>query len=571
MLDIDEIIDDKFPSFKHSRTYGMFGKLLKSVLHQDEINSFLEQHQHLRGLDFIDKALEHLDFTYNISARSLDNIPAEGRLIIIANHPIGSLDGLALLKMIGSVRSDVRIVVNDVLEHIDPLKPFFLPVDNMSTRASHKDRLRSMLSCLENEEAIIIFPAGEVSRIRPNGVRDGKWKAGFISLAEKSQAPILPIYINGKNSSLFYSMSALYKPLGTALLAHEMFNKANKYITFHVGNPIPWRAIRETGLNKKQMAKRFRKHLYRINNPHKKPLFPTIRNIVHPVKRRELKRSLYTAERLGTTPDGKIIFLYDYCDDSPVMREIGRLREKTFRSVEEGTGESIDLDIYDTYYRHLILWDEEQLEIVGAYRIGESSSIIKKHGLEGLYTHSLFDLQNDFHQFAENSIELGRSFVQPKYWGSRSLEYLWCGIGAYHRRHPHIKYLFGGVSLSNAYPHAAKEIIISFYDQQFGDCKSIAKARQPFVLSASAQQRAAEEFSGAYRPAYQKLRERLAEHDCSVPTLYKQYAELCEGRGCAFVSFNVDPLFNNCVDSLIMVRIEQMKAQKFKRYFTDRQ
>ena len=386
MFDIDEIIDDKFPNFKNSRTYGMFGKLLKSVLHQDEINSFLDQYQHLRGLAFIDRVLDHLEFTYNISARSLDNIPAEGRLIIIANHPIGSLDGLALLKMIGSVRSDVRIVVNDVLEHIDPLKPLFLPVDNMSSNASHKERLRSMMTCLEQEEAIIIFPAGEVSRIRPNGVRDGKWKAGFIGLAEKTQAPILPIYINGKNSSLFYSMSALYKPLGTVLLAHEMFNKANKSITFHVGNPIPWRAIRESGLNKKQMAKRFRKHLYRINNPHKKPLFPTIRNIVHPVKRRELKQDLYTAERLGTTPDGKIIFLYDYHDDSPVMREIGRLREKTFRSVEEGTGESIDLDIFDTYYRHLILWDEDALEIVGAYRIGDTAAITEKHGAFLAYT-----------------------------------------------------------------------------------------------------------------------------------------------------------------------------------------
>lgn len=541
---------------------------MKMMIREDEINDFIRKNQHLRGFAFLDKILDYFNFTYQVTAKSLNNIPAEGRLIIIANHPIGSLDGLALLKLVRSIRPDIRIVANDLLSQLKPLETLFLPVDIFSGKQQYKQQFKQILNVLEQEEALIIFPAGEVSRIKPNGVRDGVWKTGFLTLAKHTKSPILPIYVEAKNSTLFYSLSTLYKPLGTAMLVHEMFNKENQQVAFHTGKAIPWASVDNLGLKKKQLAKRFKKHLYGLSRKSKKPLFSTVETIAHPARRRLLKKELYKSELLGETQDGKKIFLYDYIDDSPVMHEIGRLRELTFRTVEEGTGTgtALDIDSYDSYYRHLILWDENDLEIVGAYRLGECANILEQNGFNGLYTSSLFKLHDSLQEYLPNAIELGRSFIQPRYWGKKSLDYLWFGIGAYLRNHPETQYLFGPVSLSQAYPHESKELIIAFYEQQLGAEETLATAKQPFEPSSQIRELAKSKFSDEYRSSYKKLNAYLKEQGVKVPTLYKQYAEVCNDKGCQFIAFNIDPEFNFCIDSLILVDLQKLKPKKRERY-----
>lgn len=571
MLNLEDTLQQRFPDLNNKPGAKLMIKLLKALTHQDEINQFIDTHQHLRGFAFLDKVLDHFNFSYQLKSRELAHIPSEGRVIIVANHPIGSLDGLALLKLVRSIRPDVKIVANDLLNQVEPIRSLFIPVDNLSGQVSHKTQYKNMLAALENNEAIIIFPAGEVSRIRPNGVRDGKWKTGFLRLAQKTKAPILPIYVEARNSALFYSLSAIYKPLGTAMLIQEMFNKDDKEIAFHIGKPIAWKAVKALNLDEKLLAARFRKHLYRLNNAKKlanKPLFSGEITVAHPVDRKALKQALKKAEKLGQTADGKIIYLYDYETDSPVMHEIGRLRELTFRSVEEGTGTSLDLDAYDSYYRHLVLWDEEMLDIVGAYRIGECRKIVETKGLEGLYTHSLFELDPQIVPYLNDAIELGRSFVQPRYWGLRSLDYLWYGIGAYIAAHPEIKYLFGPVSLSAGYPEDAKQKLIGFYQQQFGSWQHLAQAKQPYLLTETTQKQVEADFAQDYPTCFKRLNHQLDQIGVKVPTLYKQYSELCDDQGCHFIAFSVDADFGYCIDSLILVEIDKVKDKKKKRYMT---
>jgi hypothetical protein len=213
-----------------------------------------------------------------------------------------------------------------------------------------------------------------------------------------------------------------------------------------------------------------------------------------------------------------------------------------------------------------VLWDDHALEIVGAYRVGVGSSIMAIHGVEGFYSQTLFDLHGDISQFLPHSIELGRSFVQPRYWGQHSLDYLWYGIGAYLREQPEVKYLFGPVSLSNAYPQLAKELIIGFYQQQFGVNAPQASARIPFVISEPTRQFAQSEFTSDYSTSFKILNSELRKLGVKVPTLYKQYVELCVADGCQFMAFNVDPAFNNCIDSLIMVDIAKITPKKRQRY-----
>jgi putative hemolysin len=566
MIDAEQILNETYPGLKVGKENKLVIDALKKLIHQDDLNEFSAKHQHLRGFAFLDKLLNHFKFTYQVSGDSINNIPSEGRLLIVANHPLGTLDGLALLKLVRSVRPDVRVVANRVLLHMEQLHSLFLPVDVLTDKNSLKQSYKAMLSALENDEALIIFPAGEVARITAKGIVDGPWQNGFVKLAQKSYSPVLPIYIKAKNSALFYSLSLLYKPLGTFLLVNEMFNKKHQDIKFKIGAPVPANAFFDSKEANKILSRRFRKHVLNLGKKSQKPLFQTMETVVHPGDTKAIKKQLYRSQLLGETRDGKKIFLYQFQDDCPVMQEIARLRELTFRSVEEGTGFALDLDKFDVYYQHIVLWDDKDLEIVGAYRVGAGAKIMATHGVEGFYCQTLFDLGGEFTKLLPYSIELGRSFVQPRYWGQHSLEYLWYGIGAYLREQPDVKYLFGPVSISNAYPQMAKELIVGFYQQQFGSPLTQAKARMPFVISEQCSQFVASEFTDDYPTSFKVLNSELKKLGVKVPMLYKQYVELCVDKGCHFIGFNIDPDFNQCIDSLVMVEIDKIAPKKRLRY-----
>lgn len=570
MINVEAMLDNFLPGLRSRKKwlYRTTVSILRRILHQQEINQFIETHKHLDGIEFLDAVLDHFDFKYSLSNRDRANIPAQGRVIIVANHPLGSLDGLALVKMVSEIRPDVKIVATKVLSQLKPLENLFLSVDNLSTQTSHIASLKKILSSLQQDQAVIMFPTGEVSRIRPQGVRDGKWKAGFVSLAYKTDAPVVPVYINGKNSTLFYSMSMMYKPLGTLMLVMEMFNKQDQEISFRIGKPIPANAMKDRDLSPKGVARLMRKQVYRLAKNNKKPLFSTIENIVHPADRKRIRDELKQSELLGSTQDGMQIYLFDYKSNSSVMREIGRLREISFRQVHEGTGKSIDVDEYDRYYRQLVLWDDNQLEIVGTYRIGEGMRILAEKGIQGFYSHSLFEFQGEMVGYLEKSIELGRSFIQPRYWGKRSLDYLWYGIGAYLYRHPEVEYMMGPVTLSASYPEAAKHEIVNFYQQLFGHTTALVKPRLPYDYPHSDDYSEFNRISGEseYKTAYAQLKEKLDALGVRVPTLFKQYVEVCKPGGCEFLGFNVDPEFSNCIDAMILVHIDAIYPKKRDRY-----
>jgi hypothetical protein len=230
--------------------------------------------------------------------------------------------------------------------------------------------------------------------------------------------------------------------------------------------------------------------------------------------------------------------------------------------VGEGTGRRLDTDRYDTWYEHIVLWDAAQNEIAGAYRVAHCARVLGARGLNGLYTAALFDYDPRMLPLIERGLELGRSFVQPKYWGTRSLDYLWFGIGAYLRRHPEVRFLFGPVSISAALPQAAREQLVAYYSRYYADGSRLARSRNPFV------------FSGP-RPefglldadqSFEVLRHNLEAMGAKVPILYKQYTELCEPGGANFLAFGVDPDFAGAVDGLIMVDLARLKPRKRARY-----
>lgn len=567
MLNIEDSINNKYPGF--SARSALLRKstlsILRKLTREQEINAFLHEHQGQRGIDFIERIFEYFNFSYSITQRERNNIPAQGRVVIIANHPIGSLDGLALLRLVSEVRRDVKIVANDMLMAFEPLHDLLLPLDNL-TQGAYRQSYKNIMQALQQEQAVIIFPAGEVSRASAKGIRDGKWQAGFLHFARKAQAPLLPVYIAAKNSLLFYSASMIYKPLATALLAQEMFNKRSGEIKFRVGELIPHRALESDKLADKALIARLKKHVYKIGKG-KKSVFVTEKTIAHPEDRASLKKELRSAERIGSTRDNHSIYLCDYRKHPSVLREIGRLREQTFRLVGEGTGSRRDLDKYDHYYRHLVLWDEDKLCIAGAYRLGDASRIVQSKGVSGLYTNDLFTYSADIGTYLEQGLELGRSFVHPDYWGKASLDYLWQGLGAYLQHNPQVRYVFGPVSMSAHYPEALRDLLVFYYQRYYANPQPLAEGKHPHHLDNHRQAEFEAQFAGLDREqGFALLQQRFAEQDHKVPVLFKQYAALYEEDGYRLLAFSVDSEFGNCVDGLFMADITYMKASKRARY-----
>ncbi|RZQ56386.1 GNAT family N-acetyltransferase [Pseudidiomarina tainanensis] len=565
MIEVEQLLNKNLPTLNnHQLLHKSALWVLRGLLCEREIKRFAEAYPNLHGIEFIEHVLDFFKFSFTARDSELDNIPTEGRLIIVANHPIGSLDGLALLKLVSGVRSDVKILANNLLQAIEPLHELLIPVPVFKARgnAVRSEPLKRLYKHLEGEGALIVFPAGEVSRLRPQGVRDHHWHTGFLKMALRAQAPVLPIHVKAHNSAWFYGASMLYKPLATLLLVQEMFRQQRGHIDFRIGELVPLKSFNVEQLTLAQRAKMFRRHVYRLGQ-NKSGILKTQRPIARAESRQALKKAVEDCERLGSTQDGKHIYLYRYDGNSPILREIGRLREIAFRAVEEGTGRRRDLDNYDTWYTQLILWDAEDLEIAGAYRLGDAQQIVAERGLAGLYSHSLFAYHPQRMQdFVTQGLELGRSFVQPKYWGKRSLDYLWQGIGALLQQHPQYRYLFGPVTMSASLPSVAQDALVQFFGDHFPDPDQLAQARTPFMPNS----RPLPDISDDYADDLVHLKHFLAHQGAAIPTLYKQYADLCDKGGVRFLGFNVDADFANAVDGLVMVDIQRLKAQKRKRY-----
>lgn len=571
MINIEQAILDKFPGFanKPKLVTKPTISLLKRIIYEDKINAFLDGNTDAAGFELIDRIFNFFDFSYTASARDRANIPAAGRVVIFANHPIGSLDGLALLKLVSEVRSDVRIIANDMLSHFKPLTGLFIPVDNMGGGSARKG-YKHVIRRLENEEAIIVFPAGEVSRARPTGIRDPRWRPGFLHFARKTKAPLLPIRIHAKNSLLFYSASILYKPLGTALLAHEMFNKQSQVIRLSVGECIQEEGLFTKGLHDRTLVSRLKKHLYKIGLQ-RQPIFESQRPIAHPEDRNRLLEELTGSECLGETRDGNRIYLIDYKPESKVIREIGRLREVAFRKVGEGSGKKRDLDDFDHHYRHLVLWDRENLAIAGAYRLGEGKKILALMGTDGFYTSTLYKFNPEFTPYLKQCVELGRSFVNPDYWGRASLDYLWQGLGCYLARNPDIRYLLGPVSMSADYPKELMDMLAYHYRRYHPCPGQLASAYHPYVLN-EAKVCELDQLFGNKGPeeAFDFMQKNFISMGYKLPMLFKQYAAIFEKGGFQSIVFSVDPDFGDCLDSLCLADLHELKASKRKRYIDDK-
>lgn len=567
MLDVRQALESRYPGLfqRHRRIATILARFLSYLFYQSRFRQFAQDYPHLTGFDFVEETLRYFDFTLRIRDNERARIPVSGRVVIAANHPLGSLDGLALLSLVRQVRPDVKVVANDLLTAVGPLEPVLLPVTNMGGSTPRKN-LRCIRDHLEQDGALIIFPAGEVSRFGVKGVKDGEWQSGFVRIATATKSPILPVYVAGRNSLFFYSLSFLARPLSTLWLVREMFKQSQNAVDARVGRPVPWEHYSALDVSAGQVARLFRKHVYRMARD-RRPVFQSIETVAAPENRLLLRQEINASESLGLTPDGKRIHLCRMADAPCVMREIGRLRELTFRTVGEGSGLPRDIDRFDRDYLQLVLWDPQELEIAGAYRLGDARTLIEQAGMAALYTHTLFAFGPGMTPYLRQGLELGRSFIQPRYQTRYSLDYLWLGIGAFLRRYPGYRYLFGPASISRLYGDAAIAHLVSYYSAHHSQLRLEIEARTPFTPPPGLQSLFTADGTNADAETdFRHLQAVLAADGLRVPTLFKHYAQVAEPAGVAITAFNVDREFGNCVDGFVLVDLEQLKPRKRKRY-----
>jgi putative hemolysin len=241
-----------------------------------------------------------------------------------------------------------------------------------------------------------------------------------------------------------------------------------------------------------------------------------------------------------------------------ILKEIGRLREMTFRSVGEGTGKTLDIDEFDLYYHQLIIWDNVAQKIVGGYRIGLGKEIFNQYGVHGFYTSTLFKIEKELHVVLGKSIELGRSFIIEAYQRKpQPLFLLWKGIHGFILQNPDYEYLFGPVSISKKYSNVSKSLMVSFLKKYYFDDElgKYLKPRKPFKIKAKkVDSELLIKTLGKELNTFDKFIELTEDGQFRLPVLVRQYLR----QNAKFIGFNIDPKFSNCLDGFIIAKIKNL-------------
>ena len=565
--------------------FGFFGNavgwVLLKVLGISKLNKVYDKTKHLDKLDFLDAMVKEFQIDFEIPEDDLKRIPKTGSFITVSNHPLGGIDGILLLKLLASSRPDFKILANFILLKIEPIKDFVLPVNPFDNKKdegkSSYTGIKQALEHVNNGNPLGLFPAGEVSTYSDGMlIQDKPWEEAAVKFIKKARVPVVPICFHAKNSTLFYILAKLSDTLRTAKLPSELLTQKRRTIKVRIGNQIPVKDQDEyEDLSK--FSDFIRMKTYMLANPYKKGLLKIITpTLIFPsqpktiVTARPTEHLIEEVEQLKVsdaillTSKNYSVFLADSQQIPNILHEIGRLREITFRTIGEGTNKTIDIDVYDAYYKHMFLWDNDAQRVVGAYRMGLGDEIYKAKGIEGFYVNELFKFEPELYSMLSKTIEMGRAFIINEYQQRpMPLFLLWKGIVHVTLRYPDLKYLLGGVSISNKFSNFSKSLMIGFmksnyydpYVAQYVHPKKDYKVRlkdehKDYIFDASK----------VDMNKFDKLIDEIEPGSLRLPVLLKKYVK----QNARLVAFNVDPKFNNAIDGLMYIRISDLPESTVK-------
>jgi putative hemolysin len=554
--------------------------LLMELMKINQVNDLFAQAQPKQGPEFVDAILKGCGIDIEFDERELKNIPKNGSFIAIANHPYGGIEGMVLLKLLCSVRPDAKLMANFLLKKIPNLSDYFVavnPFENVE-HSSSISGLKNTLALLAGGTPIGIFPAGEVStfKLEKKEVTDRLWHPVVGKIIAKSKVPVVPIYFHGNNGLLFNLLSLIHPALRTAKLPSELFNKQGETIKLRIGKPIKFDDIPDNN-NSAKVLNYLRAKTYALGaglEEEKKIFSP--RNLFKIKKLPEAVTQEISTQKLETeieplrdgykvwTEKNFEVFITPTSLIPNVIREIGRLREITFREIGEGTNKATDLDGYDIYYHHLFIWDTEAKMIVGAYRLGLGDEIFYSVGKKGFYVNELFKIKEQFTPILKKSLELGRSFIRKEYQlKPLPLFLLWKGILKFLIDNPRYRYLIGPVSISNSFSKFSKSLIVDYINRNHFDHElaQYVKPRKKFKVDFENIDTDAL-LSG--EDTFKNLDALISEvetRNMKVPVLLRQYI----GLNAKIISFNIDPKFADCLDGFLVLDLEKVPQDMLEK------
>jgi putative hemolysin len=547
--------------------------LLMELMKINEVNKLFAQAQPKQGPEFVDAILKGCGVSIDFDEKDLKNIPASGSFIAIANHPYGGIEGMVLLKILCMVRPDAKLMANFILKKIPNLADYFVavnPFENIE-HSSSISGLKTTLELLARGTPIGIFPAGEVStfRVDKQEVTDRMWHPVVGKIIAKAKVPVVPIYFHGNNGLIFNLLSLIHPTLRTAKLPSELFNKQGHTIKLRIGKPINIQDLPDHNNNTK-LLNFLRARTYALGTGLEEDKKILKRRNIFKIKKQakaivaETGADILEKDVESVRADFRVwveknyeVFIAPSSRIPNILREIGRLRELTFREIGEGTNKAIDLDKYDIYYNHLFIWDTEAKLIVGAYRVGLGDDIFYGLGKKGFYLSELFKIKTQFTPVLKKSIELGRSWIRKEYQQKPlPLFLLWKGILKYLIDNPRYRYLVGPVSISNNFSKFSKSLIVDYVNRNHFDHElaQYIKPRKRFKVDLASFD---PDVLMAGEDNFKGLDNMISEIETrgvKVPVLLRQYIAL----NAKIICFNIDPKFADCLDGFLVLDLQQV-------------
>ncbi|HTZ84951.1 MAG TPA: GNAT family N-acyltransferase [Candidatus Acidoferrales bacterium] len=558
---------------------GFAGKLAPV----DKIRDVYRRAQQLPDGFRLENLLSQMRIDLRVDPADCARIPASGPVVVVANHPYGVLDGAILAVLLTRIRSDVKILTNFLLDDVPELQKHCIFVDPFQTdRSAESNRkpLREALAWLRQGGVLAVFPAGEVPHWQMPAalVFDLAWNDTAIRLIRRTRATAVPVYFCGHNGVGFQLLGMIHPRLRSVFLLQEFLQQEGKTVEVRVGSPIPVDAIRSIEDDREAIEYlRLRTYLLARRSKQETPFPFNLRARlavrIHEPLAVPMETELLTKEIQHLAPERCLaensdfaVYLGKAVEIPNLLLEIGRLREVTFRRAGEGTGKRRDLDPFDDYYWHVLLWHKSKRGLIGAYRAGDTAGILAQRGVEGLYTNTLFRYDEKLFQKLGPALELGRSFICPEFQRQYApLLLLWKGIARLVALRPGIPVLFGAVSISNEYNEASREMIYRFFEarMQHDELAGLVEPRRPFRTSllrrwdCRSMCRALRDLDDLSQPITD-----IEADGKGVPILLRQYAKI----GGKMLGFNVDRKFSNVLDGLVVVDLRQTDPDVLDRY-----
>lgn len=564
-----------------TQTHGVFdaartrledtpGKFVQNFLLPAELDRAWNAAAGGAGPQVFARFLNSLGVKYECGEEDLASIPQNGPVVLVANHPFGLVEGAIFGAMLAKVRPDFRFLANSLLADIPALREYVISVEVFGNAAKSNWRsLRLSIDWLQRGGVLVTFPAGEVSSLQfPQlAIADQAWSENITRLIQISGAAAVPAYFHGTNGPGFHLAGMIHPRLRTALLPRELLNKRGRTIRVSIGRAVGPERVAELADHGDAIEYlRNRTHVLQARGAEKSWRIELRRaRVAGAVDPRAMRAEMEHLDADQTLMEnGDYLVCAAPAGKIPnILREIGRLREISFRKVGEGTGRSLDLDRFDAHYQHLWIWNGKTDEVVGAYRMQGTDAVRSKHDL---YTSTLFRFRPALLERFHPALELGRSFVRPEYQRSyAALLLLWKGIGRYVARNPRYRVLFGPVSISRAYNRASRELMVSFLRARCAntDLGSLVEPKRQF--RSRRMPTCDIQLLGSLIADVDELSDVVADLEPDgkgVPVLVRQYLKV----GGQILAFNVDADFSDVVDGLVVVDLARMDRPLLEKY-----